>query len=125
MYAGNQEYLDPLLALAPTRPGPLERTWIGKKVEEFAGEKGDRVQVPAQFMPGPSEPPRPAAAELDAQLRTLAELGRKLGEQGCQGLRMKNPVFGWFKMTVPDAYAVLAAHTERHAGQIERGVADP
>lgn len=125
MLAGNEEYLKALSALPPGRQGPLERTWLGRKVEEFAGEKGDRVKVPAAFLPGPPEPTRPAAAELDAQIRSLYALAKRFGEEGCHGLRMRNPVFHWFKMTVPDAFAVLAAHTERHVGQIERGVRQP
>lgn len=101
--------------------GPAVRTWLGRQLERAAGPGGS-APMPAAFRPKGADPGLGAVAEHAGIVERLGAAAGLLAAKELRDARIANPVFRVFRMTLADAYAVVAAHCERHVAQIEEAV---
>lgn len=118
-----EEYLPRLrvpLASAPKSSAESEvhHTWIGKQIIKGAGPDGN-VPAPGKLQP-PSETYTESVIEEWFKLhRELIDLAKKSKDVDLNQVPFKNPIIKIIRMNAADAFAVLAAHAERHVGQLE------
>lgn len=125
MASANEPYLEALEDLAKSLPqgdasSPVRRTLIGKFLEKAAGPEGN-APIPSRWVPpAPAECGDPFT-EVARQTELLNQHAAALAGKDLARANVRNPLIRFLTMTVDDVFLLLAAHTERHVGQIERG----
>lgn len=105
------------LQTAAASTGPLKTTFMGRMVAYFAGPKGN-APVPAPAMP---KNQRHDPVILDQTIASIQEIIATLDsakEKAIESTKMTSPLASWMKYNLTDAFLILAAHNERHLGQM-------
>lgn len=123
----NEPYLKRLTDLVGQLPpgdagSPVRRSRIGKFLERVAGPKGN-APIPSAWRPPDAKDCGDAFADLARQFAELDQLAAQFAARDLSRASLRNPMLKLARMTVEDAFLVLASHTERHVRQIEDGLA--
>lgn len=89
----------------------------GLLVQSFRSSR--KMPAPKLYKPGPSPRPR-ALEEFSKRQEDVARLIADADGIDWRTTRLSSPVMSLIRMNLGDAFTVLVAHAERHAGQIER-----
>ncbi|MGE0002777.1 MAG: DinB family protein [Fimbriimonadaceae bacterium] len=125
MANANEPYLLALDDLAKSLPqgdasNPVRRTFLGKFLEKAAGPGGN-APIPSRWVPPASAECGDPFTDLASQTELLDQYAKALVKKDLARATVRNPLIRFLTMTVDDVYLLLAAHTERHVGQIEQG----
>ncbi len=113
------------IAAQPTGDAPYRPGWLQRKFIAIAGPGGRSVRAPKAFAPAVAP-----GDETDALPRflghaaTLREFLVAADGRSLNGKRFASPITRLIRFTPGEALTLMVAHNERHAGQIERLVAD-
>jgi hypothetical protein len=109
-------------ALISTHRSPADPeaspSWFGRIIAKGAGPSGN-APVPKQLVPGSGLYRRDIVDRWIARHQEIIALARQARGIDLTVVPMRNPFFPIFKMNRVDFFEILAAHTERHVGQIE------
>lgn len=110
------------LALATAQRAPadpeVEHSWFGKFVIRAAGPKGN-APVPKSMVPGSGVYRHEIVDRWLARHQEIIDLARHARGIDLVTVSIRNPVVKMFKLNLADVFEILAAHAERHVGQIE------
>jgi len=93
-------------------------TWFGKLVIKSSGPAGN-APVPKKLAPGEGPFNRTVITKFIEHHEEVLRLLEESRDKDISSITIKNPVLGAFRMNIVDCLAAIAAHAERHVGQVE------
>jgi len=96
----------------------VTHTWFGKIIIRGAGPSG-KAPVPKSLVPGTGPYREDIVDRWITRHQEVIALAKQARGIDLSDVPMRNPFMPIFKMNLADFFEILAAHTERHVGQIE------